>query len=208
MNNKTIILSIIAVAVLAGIVWYSGLGDENQTASIVGGKESEKFSKITEDFVLGDPDAPVTIVEYSSHFCGHCVDFHKDTLPTIIEQYVKTGKVKIIPKLLSSLELNSAVLCAQEQGKYWEYNEYLFEHVNEISSVDDLNSIAGDLGLEQESFDACYDSGKYEEEVRSAFEQAQAAGVEGTPTFFINDQEVVGNQPFEVFEKIIEELLK
>lgn len=226
-NKKTIISGIIALAVLGGIVWQASRSDlslTEQAASILGGDESteESFSPVEEEFVLGNPEAPVTIIEYSSHFCGHCVDFHLTTLPLINDKYIKTGQVKFIPRRLSPSELGQAILCAQEQGKFQQVDEYLFEHSQELIEqtqeavsednlrvivADWLKTMAANLGLNQESFNQCLDSGRYQEKMMTWFGQAEEAEVTGTPTFFINGQSVVGNQPYNVFEEIIEQAL-
>ncbi|MBL7155308.1 MAG: thioredoxin domain-containing protein [Candidatus Portnoybacteria bacterium] len=226
-NKKIIILGVIALVVLGGIVWRASRSDlslADQAASILGGDESaeESFPPIEEEFVLGNPEAPVTIIEYSSHFCSHCVDFHLTTMPLITDKYIKTGQVKFIPRRLSPSELGQTLFCAQEQGEFQQVDEYLFEYNQELIkqteeavSEDDLKVIVADwlktmvanLGLSQESFDQCLDSKKYEERVIDWFRQAEEAGVTGTPTFFINDQLVSGNQPYSVFEEIIEQAL-
>jgi predicted DsbA family dithiol-disulfide isomerase len=100
-----------------------------------------------------------------------------------------------------------AVLCANEQGDFQTLNEYLFEHAQEIQSVSGLKAIAASIGLNQDDFNDCYDSGKYQEKVEQWFNQANQDEVGGTPTFFINGVEVGGNQPYAIFEQIIEGLL-
>jgi len=227
-NKKTIIFGIIALAVLAGLIWYgsqrdSAIGD--QTAALLKGSffsEEESSQSVEEEFVSGNPEAPVTIIEYSSHFCGHCTAFNLETLPLITDKYIKTGQVKFIPRRLSPSELSQAILCAQEQGKFQQADKYLFEHNQEIIeqtqkavSEDDLmvivadwlKAMAGSLDLNQDVFDQCFDSGKYQERVIAWFDQAEKDGVTGTPTFFISGQMVVGNQPYNVFEEIIEQAL-
>ena len=226
-NKKTIILGIIALTVLGGIVWQASRSDlslTEQAASILGGDESteEFFSPVEEEFILGNPEAPVTIIEYSSHFCGHCVNFHLTTLPLITDKYVKTGQVKFIPRRLSPSELGQTLFCAQEQGKFQQVDEYLFEHSQELiketekaTSESDLKTIVADwlktmaanLGLNQDSFNQCLDSERYQERVLVWFKQAEGAEVSGMPTFFVNDQLIVGNQPYDVFEEIIEQEL-
>ncbi|MBU1137019.1 DsbA family protein [Patescibacteria group bacterium] len=215
--KKTYLLGLIAIAVLAGIFWYANWsknGASNQTASITGqGTETGasvniQASEADGDIILGNPDAPVTIIEYSSHLCGHCVNFHLNTLPVLIDKYVQTGQLKIISRLVSPVELSSAVLCANEQNAFYKFDEYLFSHVQEVASVDDIKAIAGKLGLDQKIFDTCYNADKYGDQIKSWFDKAEAEGVTGTPTFFINGEEVIGNQPLDVFESIIEKYLK
>ena len=213
-DKKTIVFGLIAVAALTGVVWYVSQNKQDiqevtgQAASILTKDKAEQVVEgLVEELVLGSPEAPVTIIEYSSHFCGHCVNFHVQTLPLLMDKYVKTGQVKIFSRLLSPPELGMAVLCAAEQGSFQEFNSYLFEHSQELKTVDDLRTIAGTLNLNQDDFNQCFDSNKYEEKVMGWFTQAQENGVGGTPTFFINDQQVVGNQPLSVFEEIIEQEL-
>lgn len=211
-NKKTIIFGLTAAVFLAGIVWYAGAYNQNiinQAASILGsGGEQSKTEISTGEFFLGNPDAPVTMIEYSSHYCGFCADFHKNNLPLIIDEYIKNGKVKLISRLLSpTLELGMAVLCAQEQGSFLEFNKYLFEHIEDIKSMEELKAVATALELNQDEFNTCFDSNQYQKAAEKWFEQAQEAGVEGTPTFFVNGQQIVGNQPYSVFKDAIEKAL-
>ncbi len=227
-NKKTIIFGIIALVALVGIIWYGSQRNptvgEQAAALFKGGlfSEEEPSQLVEGEFILGSPDAPVTITEYSSHFCGHCASFHQETLPLIIEKYIKTGQVKLIPRRLSPSELGQTLLCAQEQDRFQIVDDYLFGHPQELiqqtsqaASEDELNTIvanwlkaaAGDLGLDQASFNQCFDSGKYHQQVVKWFEQAEEDGVEGTPTFLINGQMIVGNQPYSVFEEAIEQAL-
>ncbi|MEA2113064.1 MAG: thioredoxin domain-containing protein [Patescibacteria group bacterium] len=228
-NKKTIILGLTAAIFLAGIVWFAGKYGQDimsQTASVLGssGEEQSAGEILADEFFLGSPDAPVTIIGYSGHFCGHCANFHNNTLPLIMDEYIKSGQVKFAPRLLSPSELGIAVLCAQEQGGFSEFNGYLFKNGKEISAViknarelnieiveaitDYLKKTAGVLELDQDKFNLCFDSGTYIGSVEKWFEQAREAGVEGTPTFFINGKQIVGNQPYSVFKSAIEEALK
>jgi len=217
-NKKTFILGIIIIIGLAGMFYYynnrSNRQLVNQAASIIQSGTPEEKADLKEnlnisetEFVLGDPEAPVTMIEYSSHFCGHCVNFHTTNLPLLKDNYIKTGKVKLVSRLVSPLEFGTAVLCAQEQGKFTELNDYFFEHAGEIESIESLKETAGKADIDQESFSECYDSRKYEETAQKWFDQAREANIEGTPTFFINEQRIDGNQPYSEFVRIIEEEL-
>ncbi len=213
MNKKTFILGILALVVLGGIVWYASQNKEqiNSQSSILSASQESSESTMTgevkEELFLGNPDALVNVIEYSSHFCGHCINFHNDTLPLLIDKYVKTGKVKWIFRFLGPTELGLAIFCAQEENKFLEFNNLLFEHISEIKSVDDIKSMAGRAGLNQENFSQCFDSKKYEDKVEIWYDQATEAGVGGTPTFYINGKELVGNRPINIFEQMIEDAL-
>ncbi len=101
---------------------------------------------------------------------------------------------------------SEATECADDQGKFWEYHDLLFANPSALN-VDGLKGYAGQLGLDTGTFDECLDSGKYEQEVLQDMQDGRAAGVTGTPAFFINGQLVSGAQPFTVFQQIIDELL-
>ncbi len=101
--------------------------------------------------------------------------------------------------------------CAAEQDAFWEYHDYLFaNHAGENQgafSKDNLKQFAVDLGLDSVAFDECLDSGRYVQVVQSETSAGQQVGVRSTPTFLVNGQPVIGAQPFEVFEQVIEEKL-
>ncbi|MCR4335765.1 MAG: DsbA family protein [archaeon] len=164
---------------------------------------------IDDDAMEGNPDAPVTIVEFSDFQCPFCESFYTNTLGKLRENYIDTGKVRVIfrdfplsfhPNALPAAE---ATECANEQGKFWEMHDKIFENQDAMSTAS-YKQWAADLGLNTEQFNTCYDSSKYQSEIQADFADGQAAGVSGTPTFFINGQKVVGAQPFSVFEQIIE----
>ncbi len=173
--------------------------------------DSVKLLEVSEDddAVLGDENAPVTIVEFSEFECPFCAKFYDGAYQQIKEKYVETGKVKIIFRDFPlSFHANAqkaaeATECAEEQGKFWEMHDTLFENQASIA-VDDLKKYAVDLGLDAEAFNACLDSGKYAEEIEKDMNDGAALGVSGTPGFFINGIKLSGAQPFENFEAIIE----
>ncbi len=216
MNKKTYILSFIAIVLLVGIVWYGSQNEgsiANQAASILGNNQEEVSEpsilskEVVGDFVLGNPEAKVTMIEYSSHFCPHCANFHNDTLPLLVDKYIKTGKMKLISRYVSPPEIVMAIICAQEEDKFSEMSDYFFENIQEISSVEDVKTMALQIISNQESFNECYDSKKYADIAETWLNQVVEAQM-GTPTFFINDQEIVGNQPIIVFEEAIERALE
>ncbi len=162
-----------------------------------------------EDKVKGDADAPVTIVEFSDFQCPFCGNFYNKTLGLIEDEYVKTGKVKIIfrdfplsfhPEAQPAAE---AAECASEQGKFWEFHDKVFSSQATMGAAS-YKQWAADLGLNTKQFNDCVDSNKYRSEVLADFADGQAAGVSGTPTFFINGQKIVGAQPFSVFKQVID----
>jgi len=166
---------------------------------------------------MGPDNAPVTMIEYSSLGCPHCAAFHRDTLPKIKKEYIDTGKVKLVFKDFplsfheQAMPAALAAECAGEQGNYWEMHDKLFGEqsrwVDNPKADDVLKQFADELGLDTKQFNECYDSRKYEDEINADMQEGIAAGVQGTPAFFINGQFISGAQPFEVFKQIIDQML-
>jgi len=204
------VLYIIAALAGAGLIIYGAFfytkpNVNSQQASIIP-KINEQTPNNAEinfvDPVLGEEKAPVTIIEYGSYLCGHCIAFGRDTFPKIDENYIKTGKVKFIYRSYPPYELGMALMCANEQNKFWEYHEYAIQ--NDINKVEDLKSFATSAGLDGSVFDQCFDSGKYQSAAEKIITDGQNAGVSGTPTFFINSQKIVGARAYEDFAKAID----
>ena len=101
--------------------------------------------------------------------------------------------------------------CAAEQDLFWEYHDYLYANQNGenrgVFNQDNLKQFAGELGLDEEMFNQCLDSGKYTEFVQQDKEMAQQMGIQSTPTFLINGTRVIGAQPFANFQQVIEAIL-
>ena len=169
-------------------------------------------SLIDDDSVQGNPDATVTIVEFSDYECPFCARFYNDAYQQIKTEYIDTGKVKMVfrdfplnfhPQAQKAAE---AAECAGEQGKYYEMHDKLFEQ-GVSGGVDSFKQYAKDIGLDSTKFDECLDSDQMKKEVQQDMSDGQKAGVQGTPAFFINGEMVSGAQPFSVFQEIIESKL-
>jgi len=177
---------------------------------------------IDDDPIIGDPDAPITIVEFSDFQCPFCARFHIQTLPSILEEYIETGKVKLVFRDFpiqsihpNALPASVASECANEQGKFKEMHDKLFDNQNEWNKQETVDALslfsqyATEIQLDQETFDSCLTNGSYIEEIRNDLDDGRDYGVSGTPGFFVgNDQigyvELKGAQPFESFKKIID----
>jgi len=162
------------------------------------------------DAVKGNANAPVTIIEFSEYQCPFCGRFARDTLPSIVRDYVDTGKVKFVYRDFvvhsSSQDAQEAAECAKEQDKFWEYHDVLYENQQNLD-IESLKGYASDIGLETNSFNSCLNSRKYKDEVDKDTADGRTAGVRGTPTFFINGKKFVGAQPYEKFKTEIEAAL-
>ena len=177
------------------------------------------------DPIIGNPDAPITIIEFSDFQCPFCARFYSQTLPLIYEEYIEPGKVKLVFRdyPIQSIHPNAvpaavASECANEQGKFKEMHDMLFEKQNGWNNQETEDALslfsqyATKIQLDQERFDSCLISGKYMEEIKKDFDDGQNYGVTGTPGFFVgNDQigyvQIKGAQPFESFKKIIDSQL-
>ncbi|HII16584.1 TPA: DsbA family protein [Candidatus Woesearchaeota archaeon] len=165
-----------------------------------------------DDAVKGSADAPVTIIEFSDFECPYCARFFADTLPQIEEQYINTGKVRLIyrdfplsfhPQAQKAAEASE---CADDQGKYWEMHDLLFGK-GVAGGVTTFKQYAEDLALDTKTFNECLDSGEKAAEISADLADGSAVGVSGTPGFFINGIPVSGAQPFSVFKQVIDEEL-
>ena len=167
---------------------------------------------------LGDPNAPVKIIEYADFQCPYCQHYWQDTEPQIIEAYVKTGKVYyeyrsvgafIGPESAAAAE---AAYCAGDQGRFWEYHDALFSHWTgeNVGDFDKgkLLQYATTVHLDPTAFYECVNSGKYADRVQQDVKDAQADGVHATPSFLINGKLLEGAQPFDVLRKAIDAALQ
>ena len=173
-----------------------------------------------DDPIIGDPNAPITIIEFSDFQCPFCARFYTQTLPLIQEKYIDSGKVKLIFRdyPINSIHPNAmpaaiASECANEQGKFKEMHDILFEKQREWQRSTDVRSLfssyAAGFELQNDVFDACINSDKYVNEINNDLIAGKKYGVTGTPSFFIGNDvigyiHVNGAQPFGNFEKIID----
>ena len=175
------------------------------------------FKALENGPTLGNPDAPVTVVEFADFQCPFCGRFYSSTAKSIISSYVKNGQVKFVYHDFAFLGQESnwaaeASRCAGDQGKFWQYHDYLFEHQNGENAgsftKDHLKSFALELGLNGNQFNDCVDSGKHAQDVANDTETGRKFGVSGTPTSFVNGKEISGAQPFTAFQTEINNALK
>ena len=221
-NLNLIIVAVIIAIVLIGASWYFSGPDDSSRADKNAGDAEISAGESVQDYdpYLGKQDAKVILVEFADFQCPSCALFHFGAGSAIFEEYVKKGLVKIVFKDFPFLGEESysaayAAGCAKEQGKFWEYHDYLFEYrmKNETEnsgafSVANLISFAEKIGLNRETFSDCLWSEKYKDKVAKDLEDGKNAGVTATPTIFINGRKEEGLLSFESYKKIIEEELK
>ena len=159
----------------------------------------------------GRDNAPVTIIEYADFFCGYC----KKVMPAIVKvMQTYPDKVRLIFKNYplsntpgkGSFRAHEAGVCAQEQGKFWEF----YEKISAASSNPDeagLQTMAGQIGLNPQKFNDCLTSGRAVRVIEADLAEGKAKGIQGTPTFYINGTEISGAYPYEKFQQIIDSFL-
>ena len=178
----------------------------------------ESALDITEkDFVIGNEDAKITIIEYASLSCSHCADFHVNTLETLKKEYIDTGKVRMVfrdypfnyPALLGSMVLR----CIPENYRY-DYMNALFklqpDWVNKKNkkTIQELYKIMQSGGMTKDEYDACIYNTELENEILKGVMEAQNQfNIKSTPSFIIDGKLIEGNKSIKEFRQIIDKIL-
>lgn len=164
---------------------------------------------LDDDPSIGSENAPVTIVSFEDYQCPFCGRAFQQTFPLIKKDYIDKGKVKYVyrdfplsfhPEAEPAAE---AANCAGEQGKYWGMHDLIFQNQDTMGNAA-YKQFAQQLGLNTKQFNECLDTSKYSQEIQDDFNYGAQVGVSGTPTFFINGIRLVGAQPYQAFQQIIE----
>ncbi len=165
--------------------------------------------------MLGFPTAPVTLIDYSDFLCSACQRYVLAVEPDIIETYVRSGQVQLVfrPVLnhgVHSLRTAEAAACAAEQNQFWPMHQLLFEQQAELFRIreEDLLKLmmvyAAELELDQKAFGMCMVDGEALARIQAFDAEQRRRGINVQPVFEINDQRLIGFQPFEVFQRVIE----
>lgn len=169
---------------------------------------SAALSPVTKDDPsLGPENAPVTIVEFSDYQCPYCQLWHQEVLPLLLSEYPED--IRFIYRDFpldghpESQPAAEAANCAGDQDSYWEFQEGIFSGLYGYGRSA-YEQYALDLGLDSDKFTTCLDSRRHQAEVLEDYSDAIRLGVQSTPTFFINDTQVVGAQPYETFQRLVE----
>jgi len=168
--------------------------------------------------VKGNSNAKVKIVEFADFRCPYCESFFTGTEPQIIKDYVDTGKASFYFRQYAFLGPASTVAanaaeCANEQGKFWDYHDWLYKNQppetdTSMYNTDSLTTAAVNLGMNGDEFRSCLSANKDTANVQKDLADGQAVGVSGTPTFYINGKQIVGAVPYDTFKQAIDEALK
>lgn len=172
-------------------------------------------SDIDITYSKGNANAPVVITEYSDYECPFCAKFTLEILPQLQADYFESGKVLFVfkdypvPVHQKAQKAAEATYCAGEQREdaFWEMHIKLFSNQENLE-LNNLKTYAEEIGLELNAFNNCLDVEKYKNLVLRNRQQGAELDVSATPTLFINDEKVVGLQPYENLVKVIETQLK
>ncbi len=195
-TDKKVLVLIIAIAVISAAVYF-----------IIFQKPYYKDVKIHTDHYKGSDNASVTVLEYSDFQCPSC-----GRIQPVIEQVLQTygSRIKFVYRHFPLTSIHpyawkaaEASECADEQEKFWEYHDKLFENQDALT-ISDLKLYASELGLDGASFNACLDSDAMSKYVQRDSQRAMNAGARGTPEFFINGGLMSGALTFESFKAGIE----
>jgi protein-disulfide isomerase len=172
---------------------------------------------VDDDAVLGDANAPVTIVEFSDFQCPYCEHFYTDSFSQLKEEYIDTGIVKLVYRDFplpmhqdASMAAQAAECVRRADGKmddaaYFEMHDLLFENQSAWSNNADAQAIVAALAKDNLGVDisACLSLEVMKSEVEADYTAGRGYGISGTPTFFIDGKKIVGAYPYLVFQKII-----
>lgn len=218
MNKKGVILGIISITIIGILAASFSMPSEDISVAT---RSHGTIDTTMGSPILGDPLAPITIVEFGDYQCHQCYNWFHNTKPSITENYIDTGKVNLVFVDLAFLGRDSpkaaqATYCAEDQGMYWEFHNQLYtlqesQIDNGWTNTERLKAFAFGMGLDMELFDDCLDSGKYSKRVQFNSSQAKEHGIRGTPGFFIIDsdeqKQISGAQPFSVFKQILDSMI-
>lgn len=224
-NKVAIPISIvIAGIIIGGAIYMSSSKKASIPTPTVSTTQNEMRPVSKDDHILGNPDAPLVLVEYSDTECPYCKQFHK-TMNTIMETYGKDGKIAWVYRHFPIEQLHSkarkeaeATECAFDQGgneMFWKYTNTLYDKTQSNDSLDpkELPKIAKDVGLNVSLFNDCLSSGKFKDKVEADYQDAIKAGAQGTPQSFIilkdgSKVPIQGAHPLDKLKSIIDTLLK
>ena len=229
MNKRLVVSVAFVVLVIVVAISFSSyqanlleMHDKTKYLEKIASKQSSLVNLENGSPPLGSENAPVTIVEFGDYQCEACYHWFHNTRSTLIDNYIETGKAKLVFVDLPFLGRDSpvtaeATYCAEDQGKYWEYHTLLYTFQDGPpdsgwADGDRLNSFAFSLDMNVDEFSDCMYSDKYKKRVKANYDEAVRNGATATPTFIIISQDgtiekFAGAQPYSVFAATIESML-
>jgi protein-disulfide isomerase len=229
MNKKLVVSVAFVILIIVVAISFSSyqanlleMHDKTKYLEKIAAKQSPLLNLENGSPVLGSDSASITIVEFGDYQCEACYHWFHNTRDTLIDNYIETGKAKLVFIDLPFLGRDSpkaaeASYCAEDQGKYWEYHTMLYTFQDGPpdsgwADRDRLNSFAFSLDMNIDEFNECMDSSKYKKRVKANYDEAVRNGANSTPTFILISQDgmtekFAGAQPYSVFAATIEPML-
>lgn len=204
MKNFYIIIGVVAVVGVAVVAFViRGGGSAVSEPVDLGDMGDSDLVNLAQGVVYGDPNAPITIMEFGNYQCPACMIFALQIKPQLDLAYIEAGQAKLVyhdfptAGLPHSFVVARAARCAGDQDRYFEYHDEVYRTQREWSvpnsPVGHLKDIAGDLDLDTQAFDACLDSDMHADVVTANLQLGLRLGVTGTPNIFVHD----GGPPFQ-----------
>lgn len=217
-SNRAFYIVIVVLAV-AGISALTYQSTRSKDVSLTNPIDSSLPPVNSSGYTIGNSTAPLEVTEFGDFECPACGNFATLTEPDIRKHYVSTGKVlwRFIDYPLNvhrnTWQASRAAACADEQGKFWEFHDALYQTQDQWNGETTANpdkymkQLGKQLGLNTSQFDQCVDTKKMQAKIQAHYKLAEARKVQQTPTFIVGDQEVVGAQNYDTFAKIIDAAL-
>ncbi len=207
--SKKILIGLAVAFLVFGFFYFQAIGNQEKNTNEKETKNTEETNllsliDIEDSPSMGNPDAPVTMINYSSYYCPFCLKFKAETFPAIKEEYIDTGKLFYVYKDSGSPEdpIILATHCAGNQGFFWEYQSLLQERG--VMEERDLYLFAEELNLDEETFSSCLTEECCSDKIEKAFQEMEVLGAQSIPFFVINNEKVSGLIDFDDFKKIID----
>ena len=222
--KNTLLTTIAATAMLFGLAACdsSDTSDGTNTAAIVEDYTGPDYTQVISaeevrdgvafgDLIMGNPDAPVTMIEYASLTCGHCANFHMQVFPDFKEQYIKTGKVRLIYRNYTrdpaDLAVGMLTRCVGPDQAF-DLMAIFYERQRQWVVQDakpEIAAIARRVGINRADMDACLANTDLQRNLVEMLRAGQTEGVTGTPTFFIGNERHVGEIEFDTLAALVED---
>jgi len=220
---------VVGFALIAGAIYFSGSRTSNTSQQATQNQPAAERPAAVDirpvdssDYIRGNPNAPIMIVEYSDYDCPFCKNFH-DTMKRIMDEFAVGGQVAWIYRQYPIVQLHpnaprisEAALCVGElagQDGFWEFSDLIFSEreINAPTNMLKLNGFAATAGADSAEFETCLASGRHKATVEATLAEGSAAGIQGTPHSVIiaGDQKAAinGAQPYEVVRGIVSTLI-
>lgn len=214
-RSKSFILWIAILPVVFGLGLGSGYWVWGRAAAVKDPSAAQQVTRYNvlpgDNPSLGPANAPITVIEFSDYQCPYCRKWHTEVFRQLMAAY--PDKVRLVYRdfPLTSIHPEAepaaeAAYCAGEQMNYFDYQDRLFSMQYGLDKAA-FQRYAAEQGLDMDRFNTCLDTGKFNSKVMANYQYAAKIGISSTPTFFINGIAIVGAQPLEVFQQVIDQEL-